>query len=69
MSGAIEVGKCDICGNTRPLQRKYYHYNIQCECHSPQHFEFVSHCEHCVPKEPEFTKLTVSTEVLKNSLK
>lgn len=69
MSGDIEVGKCDICGNVRPLQRKYYRYPIQCECHSPHHFELVCHCKYCEPKEPEFAKLTVSTKVLNNILK
>ncbi len=65
MSGDIEFGKCDICKDDKPLQRKYYHYEIKCECHSPKHFEFVSHCKDCVPIEPTTTKINVKTKVLK----
>lgn len=52
MCDAIEFGKCEICGKEAPLERTYFHYNIQCECHSPLHFEIVRHCEDCVPKIP-----------------
>lgn len=64
------MGKCDVCHTENvSLSRKYYHYNIKCECHSPNHAEFVSHCGNCVPVEPLETKLTVSTKTLKDSLK
>ena len=60
MSGLVEVSKCDICGNEGPVQRKYYHYKIKCECCSsggkPQHFEIVRHCSNCTPKPPKYIK-------------
>lgn len=55
-----EFGKCDICGEEKPLQRTYYHYDIKCNCHSPNHFEIVSHCKDCTPKEPLETKVYLS---------
>lgn len=45
--GEIEVGRCDICGEVKPLRRKYYHYDIKCDCHSPKHFEIVMHWLDC----------------------
>jgi len=59
MSGEIEVGKCDVCGKEAQLSRQYYHYDIKCECHSPDHFEIVRHCENCTPKPPETTKVSL----------
>ena len=47
-----EFGICGICNKIKGLQRTYYHYNIKCECHSPNHFVRISHCKDCVPKEP-----------------
>lgn len=57
----LEFGKCDICGNDKFLSRKYFNYdNIKCECHSPNHFIFVSHCNMCEPVEPDTTKISCS---------
>jgi hypothetical protein len=69
MSGEVEHNKCDICGFIGAVNRKYYHYPIKCECHSPQHFELVIHCNNCIPTEPTVTKLTVKTEILTHFLK
>jgi len=67
--GVIEIGKCDICGKENViLARKYYHYDINCECHNPTHFEIVWYCGDCIPKEPKITKLYVKTEELKKYL-
>lgn len=55
--GEIEVGNCDVCGNKKQLNRKYFHYDFKCECHSPNHFELVRHCNECTPKAPEVTKV------------
>ena len=57
--GNVNVGKCDMCGKVAPVSRKTYHYNIRCECHSPNHFEIVYHCRECVPFEPKTTSYTV----------
>jgi len=56
--GTSEYGKCDMCGKERNLNRKYY-YEIKCKCHSPQHCEIVSYCNHCVPKPPKTTTVTI----------
>lgn len=64
MSGSIEFGACEVCGEEAELQRKYYRYNIKCECHGPQHFELVRHCKNCEPKEPVETKVTFRTELI-----
>lgn len=65
MSGFIEFGKCDICKKESTLQRKYYKYDIKCECHSPYHFEIVKYCKDCKPKEPIETRILVKTSNLK----
>lgn len=62
--GDIENGKCQICGAEGQINRKYYHYGIRCECHSPQHFEIVFHCNSCEPVEPKQTTVTIKTENL-----
>lgn len=62
MNGEIEFGKCSICGKETYLQRRYFKYDIKCQCHSPTHFELVIHCGDCVPKEPTETKIILKTE-------
>lgn len=53
MSGCCEKGKCEVCGREDVLLgRTYFHYDFQCECHSPEHFELVRHCERCTPHKP-----------------
>ena len=74
----IEYGTCDVCGREANLQRKYYYFNIKCECHSPKHFEMIKYCSDCVPLRPAETtieifdpidekikKITIDTEILK----
>ena len=74
----IEYGICDICGREANLQRKYYYFNIKCECHLPTHSEMVKYCSDCVPLRPAETtieifdpidekikKITIDTEILK----
>jgi len=65
MAGDQEVGKCMVCKeDNKVLQRTVFHYDIKCECHSPNHFESISHCAGCVPIEPKETKITVKTSSL-----
>lgn len=64
MSGDSEFGTCDICKKESHIQRTYFRYDIKCECHSPNHFELVYHCNECVPTEPDQTKLTIKTNNL-----
>lgn len=65
--GEIEVGTCECCGreNVR-LERTYFQYPIKCECHAPNHFIMVRHCEYCEPEEPQETRVILKTEDLKN---
>lgn len=63
--GEIEFGKCEVCGNEAQLQRTYFRYDIECECHSPHHFELVRHCKQCVPTEPKETRIVFKTNLLK----
>lgn len=59
MSGDIEIGKCDYCGKECSINRKYYYYGIKCECHGPEHFEIVYHCNECQPKPPRKTSIVL----------
>jgi len=56
-----EQGTCQVCGKeNNGIQRTYYYYGIKCECHSPEHFEIVYHCNTCVPNPPSKTTLNLS---------
>lgn len=60
MSGFIEVDKCDICLQVTYVTRKYYYYNIKCDCCNDKdspHFEIVKYCKNCIPKSKN--KITV----------
>jgi hypothetical protein len=62
--GAMEYGKCEVCGKETGLQRTYWKYDLQCECHSPLHFEFVRHCKDCKPQEPKQITVIFETSTL-----
>lgn len=47
-----EYGICDICGKETTLERTYFEYKINCECHRGEHSEVVKHCFDCVPTIP-----------------
>lgn len=58
--GEMNIGTCQVCGKENvPLNRKYYHYGIKCECCSPEHFEMVEHCKDCIPKPPKKIKVSL----------
>lgn len=61
----MEIGTCDICKLEKPINRHYYHYDIKCDCHSPNHFEIVRYCSDCKPVEPNVTNITIKTSILK----
>ena len=66
--GDCEHGKCDICGEENFLDRRYYYYNIKCDCcGGDRHFEFIRHCNNCEPKPPR--KVSVITEPIKDAKK
>ena len=50
-----EYGKCSVCGKEGTISRTYFHYDLRCECHSPNHFEIVYHCVSCKAKAPSKT--------------
>jgi serine/threonine protein phosphatase 1 len=61
--GESEFGKCNICNQDTSLSRKYYYYDIKCECCNSEndpHFEIVHHCIHCKPKPPRVVKATLN---------
>ncbi|CAG7580239.1 MAG: hypothetical protein SLAVMIC_00316 [uncultured marine phage] len=60
--GECEYGICDICNREAYIDRKYYRYDIKCECHSPNHFVICYHCENCEPTEPTETKISLRQE-------
>lgn len=68
MATEKEFGRCDYCGKNDYLQRKYFHYPIICECHSPKHFEIRRYCKNCFPTEPETTTVTFLTKQLTHYL-
>lgn len=58
----IEVCECDICNKVKPVERKYYRYDIICECcngSKDHHFEIVRYCSDCEPKPPIATKVCI----------
>ena len=57
--GGAEYGKCEVCVKETTLERTYFHYDIKCDCHSPNHFELVRHCGDCKPKPPEKTTVYI----------
>ena len=66
MRGDKELGKCGYCGYIGPINRKYFYYGIKCECHSPEHFQIVWHCDNCEPKDPGIGNITLSNKVKHN---
>jgi hypothetical protein len=65
MNLSVEISKCDICGEVRPVNREYYYYDIACECcHASNegknvHFEIVRYCNKCIPKPPANVKVSL----------
>lgn len=49
------MGECSICkAANQPLSRKYYHYDVKCDCCGDgKHFEIVRYCNSCAPKPPD----------------
>lgn len=58
--GDIELGFCYMCNKRNiPISRKYYYYDIQCECcictyeDKRVHVECINYCADCEPKPPK----------------
>lgn len=65
-----EIGTCEVCGRENvQLARKYYHYDIKCACHSPNHFEIVFYCKNCEPKELDETTIQFKDERIEGEYK
>ena len=68
--GDIEKGICSVCKKICAGNRKYYHYNIDCECCGGNtHFEIVFHCNDCIPIEPKEIRPILSTKKFKDGNK
>lgn len=66
---SYETGTCEVCGQQNvPVSRAYFYYGIQCECHSPEHFEIVFHCLACTPKPPTTTKVEMKPKMVRASM-
>ena len=62
MGGSMETGYCEYCGEIGPINRKYYHYGVKCECCSPEHFELIFHCDECEPVDPGIRRTILTKE-------
>jgi len=62
MSGVIVLGTCDVCNNEGSLNTTYFYYGVKCECHSPEHFRMIHHCDYCVPEDPGRGEIHFSNE-------
>lgn len=59
-----ESGTCDICNKESILDRKYYYYDIKCDCcnnKDSDHFEIVKYCSECIPRPPK--KISVFMQI------
>lgn len=56
-------GKCGCCGKESGLRRKYFYYDVKCDCcggaSENEHFVIVDHCKDCVPIAPTTIKLVL----------
>lgn len=64
MNGYNEIDKCDYCEKITNVRRKYFRYNIKCDCHSAKHVEIRRYCKYCTPTIPHETKVTYSIQTL-----
>ncbi len=58
-----ERGKCTICGQSGIMMRKYYYYDVDCDCcGGTRHFEIVHHHENCIPRPPSTIKIALEIQ-------
>jgi len=64
MAKDVETGTCNICKKEHvQLSRKYYYYDIECDCCNSKeddHFEIVKYCKDCEPKPPRKVKVSMT---------
>lgn len=54
--GEQEINICSGCKQEDVVSRKYFYYDIKCDCCNSEkdpHFEIVYHCKNCVPFPPK----------------
>lgn len=64
--GEQEINICSGCKEEEVVSRKYFYYDIKCDCCNSKndpHFEIVYHCKNCVPFPPK--QLNVYLEPMK----
>jgi hypothetical protein len=60
MSGAAEYTTCSLCNLERIVSRKYYHYDIPCDCCNGElHFEIIRYCDVCEASPPKTVTVTM----------
>ena len=67
--GDSEMAQCDMCEKTTTVARKYYYYDIKCDCCNTKdkpHFEIVRHCVKCEPKPPRRLSVVLSAMAEQN---
>ena len=61
--GNVEIETCSVCDKKDvPILRKYYYYDIKCDCcngATDNHFEIVRHCNQCAPKPPRMATVMI----------
>ena len=60
--GEQEFNACSICGEKTIVERKYYYYDIKCDCCSSannKHFEIVWYCRKCKPVPPRKIRVVI----------
>lgn len=58
------IGTCEMCKKEELnlLRTIFLFEGITCNCHSPYHFEVVTHCQDCKPTQPTSTKIELLTD-------
>lgn len=66
--GDSEYGQCMYCQKIGNVQRAYYHYDVECGCCGDKHFEYIKHCDDCIPRPPvKISAYVVSIEERKGN--
>jgi len=66
----LELSKCDMCGTIALVSRRYYYYDIKCDCcdcyndKRDNHFEITKHCSKCKPKPPNRISAVVAPIII-----
>lgn len=65
--GCVEYGTCDICGEEKVINRKYYYYGVKDKGTNQPHFEMISYCSKCKNMVKPPKKITLEIDPIKES--